>query len=92
MMVMMFPCDSYTCTSLQVSGIRSTRDPVDLVKSWLVGLELATEAEVKAVEQKVRKEVEAAVAKAKAASPPPKEELTRDIYSGPYAPPRMCNL
>jgi TPP-dependent pyruvate/acetoin dehydrogenase alpha subunit len=57
-----------------------------------VGLELATESEVKDIELKVRKEVEAAVAIAKAASPPPKEELTRDIYTGTYAPPRMCNL
>jgi len=38
----------------EVSGVRTARDPVALVKSWLTGLELATEAEVKAIETKVR--------------------------------------
>uniref|UniRef100_A0A7S3X1H4 Pyruvate dehydrogenase E1 component subunit alpha n=1 Tax=Strombidinopsis acuminata TaxID=141414 RepID=A0A7S3X1H4_9SPIT len=76
----------------EVSGIRSTRDPLALVKTWLTSLELATEAEIKAIEGKVRKQIDSAVTKAKAASPPPPDELTRDIYTGSYEAPRMCNL
>ena len=63
-----------------------------LVKSWLIDKELATEAEVKNIEKRVRKIVDEAVAKAKAATPPPPGELTRDIYVGKYEHPRMVNV
>ena len=76
----------------EVSGVRTARDPVDLVKRWLIELGLSTKEEVKAIEQGVRREIDAAVAAAKAAAPPPARELTADIYVGGSAPPRMCNL
>ena len=76
----------------EVSGVRTARDPVDLVKRWLTELGLATKEEVKAIEQGVRREIDAAVAAAKAEAPPPARELTADIYVGGSAPPRMCNL
>merc|ERR1719453_2752254 len=55
----------------EVASVRAARDPVALVKSWLIDKELATEAEVKGIEKRVRKVVDEAVAKAKAATPPP---------------------
>merc|ERR1712182_144688 len=64
----------------EVSGVRSARDPVQLVKSWLVDLAGSSADEVKAVERRVRQTVERAVEAAKAAPQPPAEELTRDIY------------
>ena len=76
----------------EVSGVRTARDPVDLVKRWLIELGLSTKEEVKAIEQGVRREIDAAVAAAKAEAPPPARELTADIYVGGSAPPRMCNL
>ena len=42
--------------------------------------------------RQVRAEIDAAVEAAKLESPPPHAELTRDIHSGKYPPPRMCNL
>jgi len=76
----------------EVSGVRSARDPVQLVKNWLTDLGLATTEEIKAIEQSVRREVEAGVEHAKAAAPPPMSEMTRDIYhrQGDLAP-RLCN-
>mmetsp|Transcript_18854 Transcript_18854/g.56289 ORF Transcript_18854/g.56289 Transcript_18854/m.56289 type:complete len:396 (-) Transcript_18854:183-1370(-) len=76
----------------EVASVRAARDPVALVKSWLIDKELATEAEVKGIEKRVRKVVDEAVAKAKAATPPPPGELTRDIYVGKYEHPRMVNV
>jgi len=75
----------------EVSGVRTARDPVALVKKWLLELELATADEIKSVEQMVRKEIDEAVEAAKSADPPPASELTRDIFSGTYDAPRMCN-
>jgi hypothetical protein len=39
----------------------------------------------------VKRLIDDAVATAKAAPETPADELTRDIYSGKYPPPRMCN-
>jgi len=75
-----------------VSGVRTARDPVALVKTWLLELELTTPDEVKAIEQAVRKEIDEAVEAAKTADAPPASELTRDIFSGAYEAPRMCNM
>merc|ERR1711972_458444 len=76
----------------EVSGVRSARDPVQLVKNWLTDLGMCAADEIKALETSVRREVDAGVESAKAASPPPMLELTRDIYhrQGALAP-RLCN-
>jgi len=76
----------------EVSGVRAARDPVQLVKSWLLDLQLSTSDEVKALEQAVRMTVEEGVEAAKAAPPPPTHELTQDIYfqQGGLRP-RLCN-
>mmetsp|Transcript_54773 Transcript_54773/g.90770 ORF Transcript_54773/g.90770 Transcript_54773/m.90770 type:complete len:421 (+) Transcript_54773:23-1285(+) len=77
----------------EVSGVRSARDPVQLVKNWLTQYELVTSEEIKSIEQAVKKEVEEGVEAAKAAALPPHDELVRDIYfqQGGLEP-RMCNL
>jgi pyruvate dehydrogenase E1 component alpha subunit len=76
----------------EVSGVREARDPVMKVKNWLLNEGGATVDEVKALEAAVRREIDAAVEAAKAEEPPPSTELIRDIHSGSYQPPRMCNL
>ena len=76
----------------EVSGVRQSRDPVQTVKNWLLNEAGCTDEEVKALELSVRKEIEIAVEGAKAELPPPASELTRDIHSGKYPAPRMCNL
>ena len=87
-----------TCTrsrirgSRSVSGVRTTRDPIALLKKWLLEHQLCSDAEVKAIEKRMRAEVDAAVAFAKDAPQPPANELTADIYSGMKVDPRMCNL
>ena len=74
------------------TGVRKARDPVATVKTWLLGEAGMSADEVKALEMSVRKTIDLAVAEAKRAEPPPSSELTRDIFVGPYEPPRMCNL
>merc|ERR1719171_926230 len=54
----------------EVAGVRKTRDPVERAKRYLLDTELATAAELKAIEAEVREEVNAAVEGAKAASEP----------------------
>ncbi len=76
----------------EVSAVRSERDPVELVKSWLLEHELATKEELKAIDRGVRAEIEAAVEAAKAAPVPPQSELYRDVFVGPFDPPRPVVL
>merc|ERR1711988_1095763 len=46
----------------EVSGVRQTRDPIQLLGKWLTeDLQLATKEEIKAIETAKRKEVDAAV-------------------------------
>merc|ERR1719482_575137 len=59
----------------EVAGVRKTRDPVERAKRYLQELELATAAEIKAVESEVRKEVDEAVEGAKAMAQPGIEHL-----------------
>lgn len=65
----------------EVSGIRSQRDPIERVRKLIQTMELATTAELKAIEKAARKEVEDAIAKAKECPEPPEEWLTKNIYS-----------
>jgi len=65
----------------EVAGVRKTRDPVERAKRYLLDLELADAAEIKAIEAEVRQEVEAAVEGAKAAAEPDRALLFEDIYT-----------
>jgi len=66
----------------EVSGVREKRDPVNKAKSWLLELAGFQEDELKTIETAIRKDIDAAVATAKAASEPPASELIADIYCG----------
>jgi pyruvate dehydrogenase E1 component alpha subunit len=68
-----------------VENVRNTRDCIDLAKNRLLELKWATEAEIKAIDKRIRVEVDEAAEKAKAAAYPDANELTLDIYEG--APP-----
>mmetsp|Transcript_6334 Transcript_6334/g.15407 ORF Transcript_6334/g.15407 Transcript_6334/m.15407 type:complete len:99 (+) Transcript_6334:163-459(+) len=65
----------------EVSGIRRERDPIERVRKLIVEMELATTAEIKAIEKECRKEVDDAIEKAKACPEPPVDWLTKNIYS-----------
>ncbi|MDE0939887.1 MAG: thiamine pyrophosphate-dependent enzyme, partial [Pirellulales bacterium] len=65
----------------EVAGVRAARDPVARIKKYLLDLEFATEQEIKTIDMAVKKEVEAAVAAAKAAPEPPMTALYEDIYT-----------
>jgi len=65
----------------EVASVRKARDPVERAKRYLMDLELATAEELKVIEQAARKEIDAAVETAKAASFPPGHELYEDIYT-----------
>jgi len=65
----------------EVAGVRAARDPVARIKKYLLDLEFATEPEIKTIDAAVKKEVEAAVAAAKAAPEPAMSALYEDIYT-----------
>ena len=50
----------------EVAGVRAARDPIARIKKYVLELEFATEAELKAIDAEVKKEVNAAVDAAKA--------------------------
>ena len=62
------------------------RDPIASFQARAQKLGLVTEADVAAIEQTVRQEVEAAVAFAEAGTWEPVADLTRDVYTPPEAP------
>merc|ERR1719327_746298 len=65
----------------EVSAVRTTRDPVERCKRYLLETELATAAEIKEVDAAVKAEVTAAVEAAKATPFPEPAELWTDIYT-----------
>lgn len=73
------PGTSYR-TREEIQEVRSTRDPITGFKEKLIGSGLATAEELKAMEQEIRKEVDADVKKAKADGEIGVEELYYDIY------------
>ncbi|KCV70778.1 pyruvate dehydrogenase E1 component subunit alpha [Fonticula alba] len=64
----------------EVENIRRSRDPIAFVKGLLLENGLATEAELKELDNKARDEVEAGVAFAKASPETPPEHLFTDVY------------
>jgi TPP-dependent pyruvate/acetoin dehydrogenase alpha subunit len=59
---------------------RTQRDPLDILKSWLLEQELAGEADFERIEQQVRAEVEAGEQFALNAPYPDPSEVTQDVY------------
>mmetsp|Transcript_24509 Transcript_24509/g.72143 ORF Transcript_24509/g.72143 Transcript_24509/m.72143 type:complete len:111 (+) Transcript_24509:2-334(+) len=64
----------------EVSGVRRARDPVEALKQIMLANNLSTPEELKGIETKIRKEIDAAMDQAKKAPVPPTEELWRDVY------------
>jgi len=65
----------------EVSEVRQSRDPIELVKRRLIEAGFATEEELKATEKEIRGEVQKALTAAKASKVPEPEELYSDIYA-----------
>jgi TPP-dependent pyruvate/acetoin dehydrogenase alpha subunit len=63
-------------------------EPVGKYRRWLLETRGVTEATLAAIEEEVAAEVEAAVESAKAADPPPPDELLVDVFADPVAVPR----
>jgi len=64
----------------EVNAVKAERDPIDRIKLYLVENQLASETELKEIDQQVRKEVEEAMKKAQDAEVPPYEDLYEDVY------------
>ena len=69
-------------TREEIQKVRNQRDPVNMLRARILDLEIATEAELKAIEKSARDFVAAEAEKAKAAPAPPAttEYLFSDIY------------
>jgi len=76
------PGTSYR-TREEIQEVRQTRDPIMLWREAAVGAGLLDASELKAVDQDVRKEVDAAVKVAKTDSELPVPELAADVYYDP---------
>lgn len=63
----------------EISDIRKTRDPIELLKGRIMDSGFATEKELLDIEKAIRKEVGEALANAKTGSFPPVEELCTHI-------------
>uniref|UniRef100_A0A7R9ZQC5 Dehydrogenase E1 component domain-containing protein n=1 Tax=Craspedostauros australis TaxID=1486917 RepID=A0A7R9ZQC5_9STRA len=70
----------------EIAYTRSTRDPLEFIKKCLTDSEFATAEEIKDMEKRIRKEVQAEVLKAKESTRPPLEELTTHIYAADINP------
>lgn len=68
-------------TREEVTQVRQSRDPIENVKQRLMEAGFATEAELKAAEADIRKEVAEALRLAKESSEPDETELMTDIYT-----------
>ena len=76
----------------EVQQKRSTNDPIKQVQSYLLDLKVASEDELKAIEQQVRQEVDEAVKQAKEDPFPEMSALTTDIYAPGSEPTQPVRL
>lgn len=77
----------------EVSDIRSNRDPIDKLKNFMLAQNLATEAEIKEMEKRIRKEVTEQAKLAEGDGELGLEELYQDIYhTGPPPFVRYANF
>lgn len=70
----------------EIAFTRSTRDPLEYIKKCLTDAEFATADEIKDMEKKIRKEVQAEVLKAKESPKPTLDELPKHIYAANLEP------
>ena len=64
----------------EITGIRQERDPIERVRKLLLELDFATTADLKAIEKRVKKDIDAAVKEAKESPEPSLDVLTHNIY------------
>ncbi|GJN00166.1 hypothetical protein PR202_ga17577 [Eleusine coracana subsp. coracana] len=64
----------------EIAGIRQERDPIERVRKLLLAHDFATAQELKDLEKEIRKEVDAAIAKAKESPMPDPSELFTNVY------------
>jgi len=64
----------------EIANVRQQRDPVEHVRRLLLDNGLAEATELKAIEKKVKQEVDSSVEKAKLDSPPEMKEMFECIY------------
>jgi pyruvate dehydrogenase E1 component alpha subunit len=67
-------------TREEIQRMRSTRDPINGLKSKIIDAGVATEDELKQIEKKVRQEIDQATAEASASAEPELSELFTDVY------------
>ena len=67
----------------EVSSMRQERDPVERVRKLILSHSLADAAELKAVEKRIKKEIDAVIEECKAAPAPGLERLNKNIYKAP---------
>ncbi|KAI9907213.1 hypothetical protein PsorP6_004346 [Peronosclerospora sorghi] len=65
----------------EISQMRASRDPIEMVKKRMIDTELATADEIKEVEKNVRAEVVKATKEAKASGRPDEASAFKDVYS-----------
>ncbi len=63
-----------------MSDVRARRDPIEHVKRLLIDHGLTEAAELKAMEKEIKKEIEAAIEKAKGDALPGTETMFEDVY------------
>lgn len=64
----------------EVEGVRKSRDPIAKVQSWILENNLASEEELNAITEEVKKEVDAAVEFASTSPWPAPEDLYKFVY------------
>jgi len=64
----------------EIAGIRQERDPIERVRKLILAHDFATAQELKDMEKEIRKQVDAAIAKAKESPMPDPSELFTNVY------------
>lgn len=64
----------------EIKQIRQTRDPIQHLKQIILKEEVGTDEELTAIDKKIKKEVEEALAKAREAPEPEEKELITNMY------------
>jgi TPP-dependent pyruvate/acetoin dehydrogenase alpha subunit len=64
----------------EVEGVRKSRDPIVKVHQWLIDHKLATEDELTAITDEVKKEVDVAVEFAASSPMPSPDDLYKFVY------------
>ena len=70
-------------TREEITEVRKTRDPIEIVKKHIIDNKFATEKELKDIEKRVRAEIEADAEKIKTDPEPGDFELYNHVLQGP---------